>query len=373
MNLRADERNGSVGRVRLLHDVGMSDTGGVIGRYDRGLTPGKEQMAGKSLRPATLADLRAWRCMRHSGRRNLLGARIVVSSRYEPRAAETSDIMRSFTRTTLVGALAQALVLTTSFGQQRLVPAAEPAHVMILGTYHFANPGLDVVKTEVADILSTDKQAEVEEIVEALASFRPTKVAVEVRPPSRVRLDSLYRAYRGGNLELDRNEVQQLGFRIAARLGHERVYGVDHEGHFPFGAMMEYAEEHDPAFVAWVNERLAAIGAESNRQQHENTVVEILRMLNDPAKLAEDHGLYTEFAGVGAGDTYVGADLLAGWYERNIRTFADLRALGRPGERVLVIIGAGHAPILRELVTYHPAMTLVEPNDYLPGYENVGR
>jgi hypothetical protein len=34
-------------------------------------------------------------------------------------------------------------------------------------------------------------------------------------------------------------------------------------------------------------------------------------------------------------------------------------------DRVLVIFGAGHSPILRELVQSNPDLQLVEPNDYL--------
>jgi hypothetical protein len=277
--------------------------------------------------------------------------------------------MRSLTRISAVIALALAVTAVSARGQQLRPPASEPAQVMILGTYHFDNPGLDVVQMEVADILSPRKQAEVEEVVEALAAFRPTKIAVEVRAPALRRLDSLYTSYRAGDHDLGRNEVQQLGFRLAVRFGHTRLYGIDHEGDFPFDALMAYAQEHDPEFVGWVQEQLAAIGTEANRQQRENTLSEILRLHNDPSSLAEGHGLYLVLGGVGAGDTYVGADLLARWYERNINTFADLRALAEPGDRILVIFGSGHAPILRELVIHDPVLELVEANDFLPGRE----
>jgi hypothetical protein len=243
--------------------------------------------------------------------------------------------------------------------------ATEPARVLVLGTYHFANPGLDVVKTEVADVLSVTKQAEIRAVVEAIALFRPTRIAVEHVPAAAARLDSLYRAYRAGRHELSRDETEQLGFRLAAMLQHERVYPIDHRGEFPFGAVMEYAQANDPAFVRFVQEEIARITAESNREQREHTVGEILRLGNDPAKLAHGHGAYMRFARVGAGDTYVGAELLSKWYDRNIRIFANLQRLVEPGDRILVIIGSGHAPILRELITYDPTMLLVEAVDYL--------
>jgi len=242
----------------------------------------------------------------------------------------------------------------------------EPAQILILGTYHFANPGRDIVKTEVTDILSPASQDQVGRVVDALARFRPTKIAIERLPAAAGQVDSVYAAYRHGTHSLSRSETQQLGFRLAARLGHRRLYPIDHGGEFPFEAMMQYAQAHDTAFVRFVGQELARITAEADRQQRDNSVGEILRQMNDPETLAGGHGTYVRFAQVGAADTYVGADLLAKWYERNIRIFANLQRLVEPGDRILVLYGAGHAPILRELVTYHPAMILVDPLPYLP-------
>ena len=258
-----------------------------------------------------------------------------------------------------------SLVSTLPLGAQAPT-AAEPVEVLILGTYHFANPGQDVVKTEVADVRSATRQAEILSVVEALARFRPTKIAVEAELSLADPLDSVYHAYRRGEHELSRNEAQQLGFRLAAMSEHPRLHPIDHDGDFPYGAMMEYARAHDSAFVAWVNEELERKTEEMNRWQREKTIGEILRLMNEPEQLAEDHGIYMRFAEVGAGDTYVGADLLTSWYERNIHIFANLQRITEPGDRVLVIMGAGHAPILRELVSYDPRMSLEDPLAYLP-------
>jgi hypothetical protein len=245
-------------------------------------------------------------------------------------------------------------------------PTPEPASVLVLGTYHFANPGLDVVQTEVADVLTPAKQAEIRQVVDALARFRPTKVAVEALPESAARLDSLYAAYRVGRHELSRNETYQLGFRLAARFEHPRVHPIDHGGEFPFGPVMQYAQTHDPAFVAHVQAMLAEITAEENRRQRELSVGQNLRQSNEPARIAADHALYLQFARVGAGDGYAGAELLSKWYERNIRIFANLQRIAEPGDRILVIIGSGHSAILRELIESASDMELVEALDFLP-------
>ncbi len=264
----------------------------------------------------------------------------------------------------LAALLGCAACVSTALAQD--TAPAKPAEVLVLGLYHFGNPGLDVVKTEIADMLSVEKQAEIAAVIDGLARFEPTAIAVEQRPETADRLDARYQAYRAGEEELTRNERQQLGFRLAAQFEHERLHPIDYRNDFPFGPLMQYAQEHDPEFVAFINAEIAQMEEESNRRQRENTVAEILRIQNDPEMLAESHGVYMHFNRVGAGDTNVGADLLAKWYERNIRIFANIQALARPGERVLVFIGAGHAPILRELVAADPELVLVDPLEYLP-------
>jgi hypothetical protein len=244
--------------------------------------------------------------------------------------------------------------------------SSEPARVMVVGTYHFANPGLDMVQVEVDDVLSDHRQAEIRELVEALAAFRPTKIAVEQVPATGALLDSLLRAYRAGTHELSRSEFEQVGFRLATQLNHERVFPIDHHGEFPIGPVMQYAAVHAPAFIGALQQEIGRLTAEENRRQRELTIGQILRLTNDPQELAADHGRYLSLARVGAGDTYVGADLLSKWYDRNIRIHTNLQRIAGPGDRVLVIIGTGHVPILRELITSDPEMTLVEALTYLP-------
>ena len=92
------------------------------------------------------------------------------------------------------------------------VVAAEPVKVMVLGAYHFGNPGLDVSNARVDDVLAPKRQAEVRAAVDALAAFRPTRVAVEAladdRPGAAM---PAYRAYRAGEGRDVRNESNQIG------------------------------------------------------------------------------------------------------------------------------------------------------------------
>ncbi|MFL5385963.1 MAG: DUF5694 domain-containing protein [Longimicrobiaceae bacterium] len=256
-----------------------------------------------------------------------------------------------------------ALALTAAAARGQPGPRTQ---VLLLGAYHFDNPGLDLVKVDVPDIASPVKQAEVAAVAEALARFRPTKIAVEARPQNAVRLDSLYAAFRSGRHPLGRSEVEQLGFRLARRFGHARVHPIDIGGDLPFEALMQYAAAHDTPFVSRFQRLIAQITAEQARMHRELSIGAILRAENDPRRIEWAHQQYVEMARVGAGDGYAGADVLAKWYERNIRIFANLQRLAEPGDRILVIFGAGHAAILRQLIAADSHLELLDVREFLP-------
>ena len=59
---------------------------------------------------------------------------------------------------------------------------APTVDVVLLGTFHFRDAGLDDYKPQhVVDISSPERQKQVEEVVNRLASFAPNKIALEVR------------------------------------------------------------------------------------------------------------------------------------------------------------------------------------------------
>ena len=111
-------------------------------------------------------------------------------------------------------------------------PGPAPAEVLVLGVYHMANPGRDIFNMQADDVLAPRRQAEIAQLVEVLRRFQPTKVAVE-RDVWDSRVPKDYADYLAGKHELTRNEVEQVGFRLARELGHKTVYPVDTDGEFP--------------------------------------------------------------------------------------------------------------------------------------------
>lgn len=239
------------------------------------------------------------------------------------------------------------------------------AQVMILGVYHFDNPNLDAVKTNFPDHLSEEKQQQIAEVLDLLAKFKPIKIAVEV-PPEQTIVQENYQAYLRGEHTLRANETEQIGFRLAKRLGHKQIYLADHRLGMDMNSVIAAAQETgNKNFLKSLQTVIKEV-EEMQTRHGRITVREALMELNQPDWQHKTRDLYLQLSRVRSKSNYVGADVLADWYRRNFRIFTNLSGvIQSPEDRVLVIFGQSHAPYLREAVSSSRDMQLVEPNDYL--------
>lgn len=238
-----------------------------------------------------------------------------------------------------------------------------PVQVMVLGTFHMANPGQDIHNVQAVDVLTPERQAELAQISDALTAFRPTMVAVEW-PGDLV--NERYAKYLQGTLEPSRNEVVQLGFRLAKQAGLERVHGIDVDGDFPYQALQQWAEANSRASELQAMNAAIAEHVSKVTELQQQGIAAALRYMNTPEEIAWGQGFYMDFLYFGAGDAQPGAELLRAWAGRNYWLCARLLQSVRPGDRVVVIYGAGHAYYLRRCAIDTPQIELVEANNFLP-------
>ncbi len=246
------------------------------------------------------------------------------------------------------------IVLVMTMLLATAVPAESPpaAQVMLLGTFHFADPGKDSVKTRSLDVTTAESQQYLDELAMRIAvEFRPTRVLLEYSAENDAKLNGRFSQYVDGEFELPVNEIYQLGFRIARHAQLESVATWDHR-EVPWEAdeMLEYAKQNDPdALAAW-EAAIATLSAEGQKRQDTMTLRELLLINNDPADFAANKALYVATNDIGAGDGYSGADAAASWWHRNFRMYANVQRIAQPGERVLVIGGSGHIAIIADLL-----------------------
>lgn len=245
----------------------------------------------------------------------------------------------------------------------------ERPSLMVLGTAHLANNNRDVLRTDVDDVMSPTRQAEIAAVVEALARWRPTRIAVEIKTKDQAALDRRYADYRAGTYALTANEMDQIGLRLAARLGHERVYAIDWND-MPPGEEADY-NWIEGAEAAGEQARMAELRDPARGQRVTDLVTsrpipEWLAVMNSPDYLRGMHQPYYDFALLGTPEGGQGANWVGAWHGRNLKIFANLVRLAEtPGERVLVIYGAGHAFLLNRFAEESGAFNVERPGPWL--------
>jgi hypothetical protein len=243
------------------------------------------------------------------------------------------------------------------------------AHVLLLGVFHFQDAGLDAYKPQFRfDIREPKRQRELEEVVTRLAAWKPTRIAVERQPNRQQTLDSLFALYPGGATDTLRNEIYQIGFRLAKRLGLPGVSAVDAPARRLDSAMtqeewnrQQRALARGPLSATDWNARYAALYRSEDSLKSVRTLRETLIAEADPERIRVGHGAYLVNNLLnGVPGEYLGADgFVSAWYNRNIRIYSNVVRLVRsPEERVLVIFGAGHMPILQHLFQSSPVVQL---------------
>jgi hypothetical protein len=278
-----------------------------------------------------------------------------------------------------VGLAIAALIPAPAAGQSPL-DSLPRTRLMLLGMFHFDDQGLDEYKPAFPwNALTSEHQREIEDVIERLARFNPTRIALEWPAGRQAALDSAYQAYRSGRAGLAANEREQIGFRLAHRLGHERVYAVDApaRSYEPDMTQAEYdrragalIEGADPALLRRqqdLESRYAALHRRDDSLKTTMPLRDYLVQENAPAALRVSHGEYL-IGGfrLGRGDDYLGPDLRTRWYNRNLRIFHNLlRITPSPAERILLVIGSGHIPILRHAAEASPEFEVVDVGQFL--------
>lgn len=251
--------------------------------------------------------------------------------------------------------------------QAHSAPQSKP-DILIVGTYHMANPGHDIFNAKADDVLSPKRQAEIAELLTALKKFRPTKIALE----STVYDDKVkrqYADYLAGKYALTRNEIDQVGYRLAKELGMTSVYPVDYDGDFPWQRLVNFAKAtgKSPQFDQLYAE-MGDFFKKLGEFMASHTVLETLLFMNADDRVAKDVGFYYREVHFGDPGDYAGPDLLTSWYQRNMRIYNNITNLiESPIERILVIYGAGHLGWLRQAAENDPTVGLRKLAEFAPG------
>lgn len=179
-------------------------------------------------------------------------------------------------------------------------------------------------------------------------------------------------------LAASNNESYQIGARLAARLGLQRVYAVD--DHTGDNIQIDDEAAYGKTIQAlWdrAAPRAKATRERQDRLARSGDMLGLYRDINLPA--SQQLAVETDFGAAlrDASPEHYGQRYVAGWEGRNLRMAANIRVAfaDHPGARVLSIVGASHKPWLDKLLGQMQGVDIVDAETVLqdPGRQATTR
>lgn len=260
--------------------------------------------------------------------------------------------------------------------------AQSKTQILLVGSYHMAGTD-DPLKVDSDNMLSPKRQQEINDVLDQLQTFRPTKIFVEVMPALQAHWDSTYRLAEQGKLPTDGwagSESYQLGTRLAQRLKLPKgVIGVhwklsDTTANSAFDQFYRaYQNQVSEYFKTvkvdengwWTTNAQSVLNyVQASYQEMSNlSVKEALKRINSPEfskklyyannimimdKNAHDFGVTGSVSNV----------------VRNLQIYTNIMShIHSVDERVMVVYGMGHIESLRHMFEGNPQFEVVAYSD----------
>lgn len=240
--------------------------------------------------------------------------------------------------------------------------------ILLLGSIHFTPSTQDAYQNKTVDVTSQQGQAQLAQVVTQLSRFAPSQICIEVPVKRQAKIDSQYHQYLTDQYKLGTDEIEQIAYPLAKRLGLPSLTCVNYRGSFDLDAVNQYAKENNQtARLDSLNQFASGVMTTVVRAQQEKSIADLLRFINTKEELTRNAAIYTEYATrIGQGSAYPGTDLVANWYSTNLHIYTNiLRAIRPTDKAIMVLFGYGHITILKHLFESNPRFEVVEVADVL--------
>ena len=240
--------------------------------------------------------------------------------------------------------------------------------VMLLGTYHMGGGGKHVIGENMDNVLSPKRQREIVALVRRLAKWKPEIIAVEFPYEKQNKLDSLYKEYIKNSKDFQissKNEIVQIGFRLAHYLKHKRLLAVDWFPDLPEWITEKEIEDvmyFTPEAKFWSHEQ---IEYDNKNRLGKLTISQYLHWLNSKPQVNINDAMMIDIS-LEHRNKRVAFAIASNWFERNLGIVRNLKEiLPEEIERVLLLYGTGHIPMLNYILEMFSIFIPISPLPYL--------
>ncbi|MER2039073.1 MAG: DUF5694 domain-containing protein [Solibacillus sp.] len=234
--------------------------------------------------------------------------------------------------------------------------------ILLLGTIHLE---------ETTDMVQLNKEArnkfdeeQFEILTDDLAFFQPEQIFVEYPYKMQEQLDAQYKDFSLNGRPLQRNEIYQIGFRLASKLGQKKIYAVDWNEEISGIKGLEAItdEQSVTALQKLLQKTTVKMQTVSSKIQTGN-IVEFFKFINTAEQNLQDHQLYVDLMLL---QDEVAFEWVANyWYYRNLKIVQNIRKSIEQGtQKAVIIYGAGHNYLLQQMLQDDPQITVTPYGEY---------
>ncbi|SMB94993.1 hypothetical protein SAMN00120144_1842 [Hymenobacter roseosalivarius DSM 11622] len=260
----------------------------------------------------------------------------------------------------------------------------KPTEVLLIGTFHFNNPGADIVKVKTFDVMTPKVQTELETMTDQINLYQPAKIFVEWPWDEQRDLDALYAQYLGGKYEeyvtakyikpsqrdfYLKNEIFQLAFRAGKKLKLAKIHAIDYKKtNFPYDSVMKAMNAaHQDKLLKNIDALMKSHQANTNKKLETYTLTQLLLDHNKPESRTFDTSFYlTLLNRAGTADAFVGPFLVSEWYRRNLYMYSLVQKLTETqDDKVMILAGASHTAMMKEFIDIDNTFQVKELKDVL--------
>lgn len=181
----------------------------------------------------------------------------------------------------------------------------------------------------------------------SLSSFQPTDICIEIEEKNQDKINQSYQRYDKDRFY--KYESYDLGFYLGKKNDIKSIRAVDwmenDQNHNGISDAVEWAEKNDSEFMKKLTELQnfhSQLGAEEN-------IYDAALKLNHPENYKRDQELYGHMMLLGdSWDSSI--PWLTWWYKRNMIMVNNITKNLHSNSRVIMIVGAGHIYILKQLL-----------------------
>ncbi|WP_443944061.1 DUF5694 domain-containing protein [Pedobacter sp. AW1-32] len=261
--------------------------------------------------------------------------------------------------------------------------SAQQQEVLLIGTFHFNNPGFDGVKTNKFDVLDKQPQAELDVLAAKIAKFNPDRFFVEWKFNQQNALDSLYQIYLNGNYQnyidqkfkaeksyssYNEDEIFQLAFRSGKKAGLKTINAMDYTMDLPFDSVQKAMKNAgQTALMNEIDDLFKRIGNRQNQKMKTLGLTDLLLDLNTSASRNENAGFYLQTLNkAGKPDDFAGAYMVSEWFRRNLYMYSIVQKITQSKDkRIVILLGAGHIAMIKQFIETENRFKVIELKDIL--------